>query len=235
MRKSIKSITIVSRRTVVILGIVLSLTVFGVIAWQASASGNRSGSSPGNVQAGKQDNDSTGAKSGDRELRERIEAISGKQSAPISQDEKQARIDDARAIIRSDYFDVMNAAAQMREERIAGEIKVEGVIKPYDFEAASKGAVRISFAPWAEGLAPLTSSFANPLVNNPTVDVTAQNTQSETSIVLGSGGNVVGAFNDSGAFIGGASHFTGYSVSVNGGGSYGDQGSLPNDAEGDAG
>ncbi len=43
----------------------------------------------------------------------------------------------------------------------------------------------------------LDSGLANILVNDPTQDTTAQDTQSETAIVLGDGSKVIVAYNDS--------------------------------------
>ena len=61
------------------------------------------------------------------------------------------------------------------------------------------------------------SLLLNSLVNNPAADATAQDTQNETAIVLGSGSNIIGSFNDSGSNISGASKFTGFSTSNDGG------------------
>ncbi|MCI0598327.1 MAG: proprotein convertase P-domain-containing protein [Beijerinckiaceae bacterium] len=72
-------------------------------------------------------------------------------------------------------------------------------------------------------------------VNNPAADTTAQDTQSETTIIDLGGGNLVAGFNDSGSFLGGASHFTGYAWSNTNGISWNDPGTLPASAEGDAG
>ncbi|MCB1378024.1 MAG: proprotein convertase P-domain-containing protein [Alphaproteobacteria bacterium] len=72
-------------------------------------------------------------------------------------------------------------------------------------------------------------------VNNPALDATAQDTQSETTVVRVSGPNLVAAFNDSGSFIGGSSHFTGFAYSSDGGKTWTDGGTLPASAEGDAG
>ncbi len=76
-----------------------------------------------------------------------------------------------------------------------------------------------------------TAVLSNVLVNNAAADATAQDTQSETAIVLGSGSNVIAGFNDSGSFIG-ADHFTGWAYSTDGGASWTDPGVLPgsNDA-----
>lgn len=78
-------------------------------------------------------------------------------------------------------------------------------------------------------------ALPNTLVNNPAADATVQDTQSETTLVFGSGANILTSFNDSGSFLGGASHFTGVARSTDGGTSYTDNGALPNNATGDAG
>ncbi len=237
MKKSVSSITIVKRRALIFVGVMLSMAVFSVVAWRTSASSDQGGNPPKNVRADDNDRDSASERSGNKELRERFESFVQQQSVPLSQDERQARIDRAKAVIRSDYFDEMEDAAQMREERLAGEIKIEGVIKPYDWYAASsKAQAKFSFAPFAEGLAPLNSSFTNVLINNPAADATAQNTQSETTIVLGPGGVVLSGFNDSGSFLGGVNKFTGFGRSANSGTTWTDQGALPTAAgNGDAG
>src|SRR6266581_3650556 len=73
----------------------------------------------------------------------------------------------------------------------------------------------------------LLSGLANVLVNNPAEDTTAQDTQSETAIVLGAGSKIVVAYNDSGIASAATPAFTGYSISANGGATFTDQGSLP--------
>ena len=72
-------------------------------------------------------------------------------------------------------------------------------------------------------------------VNNPAADATAQDTQSETTIASVGGTNLVAAWNDSGSFLGGAAHFTGYAFSSNNGQTWTDAGALPASVEGDAG
>ncbi|MFL5260704.1 MAG: hypothetical protein ACJ8AS_13195 [Hyphomicrobiales bacterium] len=72
-------------------------------------------------------------------------------------------------------------------------------------------------------------------VNNPSADTTAQDTQSETSVVDLGGGRLIAAFNDSGSFIGGASHFTGFAFSSDNGKTWTDGGALPASSGGDAG
>src|SRR6185369_16993743 len=82
------------------------------------------------------------------------------------------------------------------------------------------------------GPAPRTV-MANNLVNDPSTDGTAQDTQSETTLTLGAGSNVVCAFNDSA--LSASFHFTGFSVSVNAGATWTDKGALPASGDGDAG
>src|SRR5205085_4176163 len=143
--------------------------------------------------------------------------------------------EEAMAILRSDYFDEMDAGSQMKYQIIAGEKKIEGVIKPFDFEAARRQKpVKVSFFPFVDGR-PLTSTFTNVLLNNPGSDVTASNTQSETAIVLGAGNNIVSSFNDSGSNTASGTKFTGYSTSSNSGGAWTDRGELAGSASGDAG
>jgi hypothetical protein len=72
----------------------------------------------------------------------------------------------------------------------------------------------------------LDSGLANVLVNNPAEDTTAQDTQSETAIVLGAGSKIVVAYNDSGLTSAAFPGLTGYSRSANGGTTFADQGSL---------
>ena len=80
------------------------------------------------------------------------------------------------------------------------------------------------------------TAIANTLVNDAAADATAQDTQSETAIVLGSGSNVISSFNDSGSRIPATSkHFTGFSQSTDLGTSWTDKGTLPTSTEGDAG
>lgn len=75
----------------------------------------------------------------------------------------------------------------------------------------------------------------NVLVNNPLLD-TVQDTQSETTLVLGLPQTIVVGFNDSGSFGPPTNNkFTGYSRSTDYGGSFTDLGTLPNSTNGDAG
>lgn len=83
---------------------------------------------------------------------------------------------------------------------------------------------------------------SNVLVNNPNEDLTARDTQSETTLVVfgaaGNGSTGCSAFNDSGSFVPPAtptSKFTGFSRSTDGGASWTDEGTLPTNANGDVG
>lgn len=75
------------------------------------------------------------------------------------------------------------------------------------------------------------SVLANSLVNNAAGDATAQDTQSETALVLGSGSNLVAGFNDSGSYdpANGQDQFTGWAYTSDGGTSWTDPGRLPGD------
>jgi hypothetical protein len=74
----------------------------------------------------------------------------------------------------------------------------------------------------------LDSGLANILVNDPTLDTTAQDTQSETAIVLGASSQVIVAYNNSVGMIAGDNyHAVGYSRSANGGATFQEMGSLP--------
>jgi hypothetical protein len=82
----------------------------------------------------------------------------------------------------------------------------------------------------------LDGGLANVLVNNPALDTTAQDTQSETAIVLGADSKVVVAYNDTvRSYAGDNYHATGYSRSADGGATFQEQGSLPLNAHHDYG
>src|SRR5262245_61823748 len=69
-------------------------------------------------------------------------------------------------------------------------------------------------------------SISNVLVNDPSADLTAHDTQSETTMVLGADNRIIVAFNDTGSLVGPS--VTGYAVSSNGGASFQDRGAPPN-------
>ncbi len=74
------------------------------------------------------------------------------------------------------------------------------------------------------------------LVNDPTLDTTVQDTQSETTLVMTDDGTLVSAFNDSASYLGpGSTHFTGYATYAPVDGAFTDQGALPDSVNGDAG
>ncbi len=80
----------------------------------------------------------------------------------------------------------------------------------------------------------LTATLNNVLVNNPALDTTPQDTQSETTLLV-FGSTVLSAYNDSGSNAIDPTKFTGYSRSTDGGATFTDMGQLPNDLNGDAG
>ena len=129
-----------------------------------------------------------------------------------------------RAIYNSSSeFDKLSGMAQTLLGIKFGNIAAPRALQPADNAAALSGE-----AP------PVDVIPTNVLVNNPAVDATIQDTQSETSIVLGSGSVVLVGYNDSGSFIGTA-QFTGWSRSTDGGLTFTDMGKLPLSANGDAG
>jgi hypothetical protein len=82
----------------------------------------------------------------------------------------------------------------------------------------------------------LDGALANILVNNPALDTTAQDTQSETAITLGAGSKVIVAYNDSVSMVAGDNyHGTGYSQSADGGQTFTQLGPLPVNPHHDAG
>lgn len=90
--------------------------------------------------------------------------------------------------------------------------------------------------PAPPGGARLAPAGTGPLVNDPSADATALDTQSETTIVrVGTQSVLVSAFNDSGSYGVTSNHFTGYATSVDGGSTWVDRGALPASDAGDAG
>src|SRR4051794_1371902 len=119
-----------------------------------------------------------------------------------------------------ELFNQLSSAYQNRLERIYGhKSRVRGAARSNE-QSATPDTI--------EAVPP------NTLVNNPAADTTAQDTQSETSLVFGATNTILSSFNDSGSDVGSAPHFTGTSRSTNLGGSFTDLGILPNDANGDA-
>jgi hypothetical protein len=76
----------------------------------------------------------------------------------------------------------------------------------------------------------------NALVNNPANDTTAQDTQSNSALVLGTGSTLLAVFHDSGSFVNpGGNQLDGIARSTDGGTTWTDQGKLPASASGDGG
>src|SRR5262245_66668852 len=73
----------------------------------------------------------------------------------------------------------------------------------------------------------LDGGLANVLVNDPALDTTAEDTQSETAIVLGADSKVIVAYNDTGSVSVDPDLFTGWALSTNGGTSFKDKGAVP--------
>ena len=88
-----------------------------------------------------------------------------------------------------------------------------------------------TFSPAIYG--PPSRTIGENTVNNPLLDSTNHDTQSETSVAFLGSGKLVAAFNDSGSYS--APHFTGYAYSSDGGNTWSDGFTLPASAPGDAG
>src|SRR5947207_4823778 len=76
----------------------------------------------------------------------------------------------------------------------------------------------------------LFAALPNALVNDPSLDATTADTQSETSTLV-FGSTVMVVYNDSGSNAGSSSQFVGWSRSTNGGVSFVDRGRLPLDSD----
>lgn len=147
----------------------------------------------------------------------------------------QAPTEEAQKRLWSDptTFQMLSGAAQSILEAKFGK-RFEGGVKP---------VLPVTGPQQQPGTSPnvkgsedsVLSALANAAVNDVTADTTAQRTQSETTIVLGSGNNVIAGFNDSGSFVNGAQKFTGYATSSDSGSSWTDRGTLPTNVNGDAG
>ncbi len=131
----------------------------------------------------------------------------------------------ARLFDDPEIFPQMSGAKRSALERQFGRRPVRGVA--FTGEEFTDNVAHT----FTNALAPL----GNVLVNKPSADTTAQDTQSETAVLFGGGNNVVAAFNDSGSHVGGASKFTGWSLSTDGGVTFTDKGTLPASDDGDAG
>jgi len=144
-------------------------------------------------------------------------------SAQTNDDDYQKQLYDNKEL-----FEQLSGAAQSVLEQKFGQ-----VVTPASGPAPG-GTAAESFSAIEED--------SNVLVNNPAEDLTARDTQSETTLVVFGPGGIdntgCSAFNDSGSFVPPAaanSKFTGFSHSTNGGESWTDNGRLPTNANGDGG
>lgn len=141
-----------------------------------------------------------------------------------------------------EQFECLSTSAQTLLENKFGRQTSSGIssyaVTPGDLGPSDDGSATIigpaDQDPSLGTIQPL-NALPTPPVNNPAADLGAQDTQSETSIVLGSGSNVIVGFNDSGSFIGGAQKFTGFGRSTDMGATWTDGGTLPTNPNGDAG
>ena len=134
-------------------------------------------------------------------------------------------------------FDQLSGAARTRAEHKFGrKFKGKKRQKPPPLDDDFRGTDGdFSDGMWGDPLGAF-SALPNPLVNDPTTDTTTQDTQSETTLIVAGGSNVVCGFNDSALFNDTTTFkFTGFSQSTNGGLSWTDRGSLPTNPDGDAG
>jgi hypothetical protein len=123
-------------------------------------------------------------------------------------------------------FEKLSGAARNLLERRYGNKQVASAPKAQvkTFEESRMGEQEDLMAPIP----------ANVLVNNPAQDTSENDTQSETTIVLGGGSRVIAAFNDSNLFLS-QGKLTGFSRSINQGTSWTDGGGLPSGSVGDGG
>jgi len=137
--------------------------------------------------------------------------------------EKEAALAVLEESMKSGTFELMSSPKQQQLLFNAGMKLEEGVLKPFEYVSSPAGIVKNG----QEGLESPLSPLANPLVNNPGADATAQKTQSETTIVLTGANSAVASFNDSGSFLGGVNSFTGYSTTTDMGTTWTDRGNVP--------
>jgi hypothetical protein len=159
-----------------------------------------------------------------------------------SLDAKVAAVQDDGSKVAYDnaeIFDCLSGAARCMLENRYGKKGDDAVdVSVISNSETGSAAVSTSLSALGEGgvQALALNALGNLLVNNPSADATARDTQSETTLVLGSGMNVISGFNDSGSLIGaGANKFTGFSRSANMGATWTDGGTLPTNTNGDAG
>ena len=135
--------------------------------------------------------------------------------------DKQAAMAALEEAIKAGSFEFMSSAKQQQLLLKAGMKFEDGVLKPHDYPNSPAGL------PGKDAEDSKLSPLANPLVNNPALDATAQKTQSETTIVLTGANTAVAGYNDSGSFLAGVNSFTGYSTTTDMGTTWTDRGILP--------
>jgi hypothetical protein len=137
-----------------------------------------------------------------------------------------------------DEFQKLSGAAQSLLELLYGKSAVSG---PSSLFSPISMASKPFESPFAldsvrSALNATLDELADNVLVNAVPDATARDTQSETTLVLGSGSTIVVGFNDSGSFAAPTfNKFTGYSRSTNNGISFTDLGTLPTNPNGDAG
>jgi uncharacterized repeat protein (TIGR01451 family) len=194
MKKSLGSLIALNRKALLMLGVMLSLAVFGIATWRTSA-WSLSGSSA--------------------------------QLAEKGGDPEAVRILEEH--INNGNFELMSSAKQLQLQLQAGMKYEDGILKPglpNDVRPYKQlfNTKRIEALASSESI---LAALANPLVNNPALDATAQKTQSETTLLLIGGNNLVASYNDSGSFLGGVNSFTGYSTTTDMGTTWTDRGIVP--------
>src|SRR5215813_4884823 len=141
--------------------------------------------------------------------------------------DKQAALALLEQAIKDGTFELMSSAKQQQLLLQAGMRFEDGVLKEMYPIPPSQPAKPAEPLPPGKTSASLIESpqspLANPQVNNPALDATAQKTQSETTIVLTGANSAISVYNDSGSFIG-VNSFTGYSTSTDMGSTWTDRG-----------
>ncbi|HKA18702.1 MAG TPA: HYR domain-containing protein [Blastocatellia bacterium] len=156
-------------------------------------------------------------------------SLSGGTAGATAQENQTARavLDQA---IKDGTFELMSSAKQQQLLLRAGMRFEDGVLKEMYPIPPSQPAKPAEPLPPGKTSASLIESpqspLANPQVNNPALDATAQKTQSETTIVLTGANSAISVYNDSGSFIG-VNSFTGYSTSTDMGSTWTDRGIVP--------
>jgi hypothetical protein len=143
------------------------------------------------------------------------------QQNPVQEDDSHKWLYENKKV-----FEKLSGAARNLLERRYGTRQTAT-----DHKARTEGIEKERIVNREELLAPIP---ANVLVNNPAADTSENDTQSETTIVLGGGSRVISAFNDSNLILS-QGKVTGFSRSTNQGMSWTDGGGLPSEPVGDGG